>query len=169
MALPFLFEDTLGFRRQVETGLLMTPWPLAIAVVAPIAGRLADRYPVGILGGCGLAADRRRACCRSPCCRRIPRSLDIVWRMTLCGVGFGFFQSPNNRAIIGSAPRERSGGASGMLGTARLLGQTMGAALVALVFGVFGERATGVALFTAAGFAILAAGVSCLRLIERQR
>ena len=54
VSLPFLFENTLG-RSQVETGLLLTPWPLAVAVIAPFTGRLADRYPAGLLGGCGLA------------------------------------------------------------------------------------------------------------------
>ena len=89
---------------------------------------------------------------------------DIAWRMALCGAGFGLFQSPNNRAIITSAPRERSGGASGMLGTARLLGQTMGAALVALMFSLFGEHATVWTLGLAAGIAFLAAAVSYSRL-----
>ncbi len=167
VALPFFLQDTLG-QTQVETGLLMTPWPLATAVVAPMAGRLADRYPAGILGGLGLAAFAAGLAALALLPAH-PSVADIVWRMTLCGAGFGLFQSPNNRAILGSAPRERSGGASGMLGTARLLGQTVGAALVALMFGLFGERATTAALFTAAGFAIVAAGVSCLRLIERQR
>ncbi len=65
---------------------------------------------------------------------RLAGDLDIIWRMILCGAGFGLFQSPNNHTIITSAPRHRSGGASGMLGTARLLGQSTGAALVALMF-----------------------------------
>ena len=52
VALPFEIQR-IG-HSAVETGLLMTPWPAAIAVAAPIAGRLADRYPAGILGGAGL-------------------------------------------------------------------------------------------------------------------
>ena len=89
--------------------------------------------------------------------------------MTLCGAGFGLFQSPNNRAIITSAPRERSGGASGMLGTARLLGQTVGAALVALMFSLFGGHATVWALGLAAGIALLAAAVSYSRHLQASR
>jgi DHA2 family multidrug resistance protein-like MFS transporter len=54
VSLPFFFHHDLG-RSQVEIGLLMTPWPVAVAIMAPIAGRLSDRYPVGILGGVGLA------------------------------------------------------------------------------------------------------------------
>jgi DHA2 family multidrug resistance protein-like MFS transporter len=166
VALPFYLQDALG-RSQVETGLLMTPWPLATAVIAPLAGRLADRYPAGMLGGIGLAifaVGLGLLALLSP----HPTALDIAWRMVACGVGFGLFQSPNNRAILTAAPRERSGGASGMLGTARLLGQTAGAALVALMFGLVGDHATTVALVTGACFAAFAAGVSCLRLIERK-
>jgi DHA2 family multidrug resistance protein-like MFS transporter len=46
VSLPFYFEDILG-RSQVETGFFMTPWPLVVAIMAPIAGRLSDRYPRG--------------------------------------------------------------------------------------------------------------------------
>src|SRR5207302_6939833 len=53
VALPFYFQDVIG-RSQVETGLLITPWPVTVAMIAPLAGRLADRYPAGILGGIGL-------------------------------------------------------------------------------------------------------------------
>ena len=70
-----------------------------------------------------------------------PGTVDIVWRMALCGAGFGLFQSPNNRAMLSSAPRERSGGAGGMLSTARLTGQTIGAALAVLPAGGQSYRA----------------------------
>src|SRR6202042_850029 len=93
-----------------------------------------------------------------------PAILDIAWRMALCGTGFGLFQSPNNRAMLSAAPRERSGGASGMLGTARLLGQTSGAALVALFLARFPSDGTQISLLTGVGFALLAAAFSMLRL-----
>jgi DHA2 family multidrug resistance protein-like MFS transporter len=167
VALPFYLQDALG-RSQVETGLLMTPWPLATAVAAPIAGRLADRYPAGALGGIGLACFATGLLLLALLPAH-PGNADIAWRMAVCGFGFGLFQAPNNRAILGSAPRERSGGASGMLGTARLLGQTVGAALMALMFTLFGDRATTAALFVSAVVALVAAGVSCTRLMERNR
>lgn len=167
VSIPFYFQHLLG-RSDVATGLLMTPWPLAAAVAAPIAGRLADRYPAGMLGALGLATFAVGLVLLA----LLPAAAgdaDIVWRMALCGAGFGLFQSPNNRAIITSAPRERSGGASGMLGTARLLGQTMGAALVALMFSLFGGNATVWALGLAAGIALLAAAVSYSRLVGSSR
>ena len=69
-----------------------------------------------------------------------PATFDIVWRMLICGIGFGFFNTPNNRAIITSAPPTRAGAASGMQATSRLLGQSVGAALVALMFGLVAAR-----------------------------
>jgi DHA2 family multidrug resistance protein-like MFS transporter len=169
VALPFYFEY-VGGNSQVETGLLMTPWPLIVVFIGPIAGRLSDRYPPTILGGLGLVVMTvgLLLLLYAPPGAALP---DIAWRMAVTGLGFGFFQSPNNKLLIGSAPRERSGAASGMLATARLLGQTLGSALVALVFGV--ANATGAAgvargamaaVGLAAGFAALGAVVSALRL-----
>lgn len=134
VALPFYFQVALGFS-EARTGFLMTPWPLAIAAVAPLSGRLADRYPPGLLGSLGLLllAAGLAALALLP---GSPTTWDVVWRLTLAGIGFGLFQSPNNKVIITSAPRERSGGASGMQSSARLVGQSLGAALVAVLFGL---------------------------------
>ncbi|MEG9505411.1 MAG: MFS transporter, partial [Methylorubrum extorquens] len=134
VALPFYFHDALGFS-ETRTGFLMTPWPLAIAAMSPFAGRLADRVPPGLLGSLGLVllAVGMAALALLP---EAPTTFDIVWRLTLSGIGFGLFQSPNNKVIITSAPRERSGGASGMQASARLVGQSLGAAWVAVLFGL---------------------------------
>lgn len=163
VTLPFFFQGVLG-RGEVATGLLMTPWPLALVFVAPIAGRLADRYPAGLLGGIGMAvfASGLAALALLPA---NPSSFDIAWRMLMAGAGFGLFQSPNNRAMLSSAPPARSGGASGMLGTARLTGQTLGAALVALIFNLSGgAHGAHVALITATGLALTAMILSLIRL-----
>jgi DHA2 family multidrug resistance protein-like MFS transporter len=165
VSLPFLFENTLHFG-QVQTGLLMTPWPLVVAVIAPFTGRLADRYPVGILGGTGLTVLAIGLGLVSLLPAH-PSGLDIAWRMLICGLGFGFFNTPNNRAIITAAPRHRTGGASGMQAAARLVGQTTGAALVALVFGLAPMNGTTVTLVCSAAIALAAAGVSVLRLMDR--
>lgn len=88
----------------------------------------------------------------------------FVWRMALCGIGFGLFQSPNNRAMLSAAPRARTGAAGGMLGTARLLGQSLGAAGVAILFRVHPLLGSNFALYAAALLAFTAAVVSMARL-----
>jgi DHA2 family multidrug resistance protein-like MFS transporter len=165
VTLPFYFQDVLG-RSQVATGLLMTPWPATVALIAPIAGRLADRYPAGTLGGIGLGV-LSLGYLLLALLPPHPASADILWRMMLCGLGFGFFSSPNNRAIVASAPRERSGGAGAIQSTARLLGQTIGAALVALIFGFAhpsGVTGPTIAILLASGFSAAAAVASLVRL-----
>lgn len=161
IALPFYLHDVLGYS-AVQTGLLMTPWPAAIMITAPIAGRLADRYPIGLLCSLGLALKVVGLVLLAVLSSQAPLGV-ILACMALCGFGFGFFQAPNNRAIIGSAPRQRSGGAGGMQGTTRLLGQTLGAALTALMFGLMDDAITP-ALLMAAAFSLAAALISLLRI-----
>jgi DHA2 family multidrug resistance protein-like MFS transporter len=163
VSLPFYFEDILG-RSQVETGFFMTPWPLVVAIMAPIAGRLSDRHPAGILGGVGLALLSLGMALLAVLPAN-PHVFDIVWRMAICGCGFGFFQAPNMKALMSSAPSDRSGSASGMVATARLTGQTIGAALAALCFGLAGREGATVALVLGAIFAAVGCGMSVLRLV----
>lgn len=164
VSLPFYLQTVLG-RSEVETGLLLTPWPLATMVMAPLAGYLIEKVHAGLLGALGLAvmAAGMFSLVLLPAS---PSDISIIWPMILCGAGFGLFQSPNNHTIITSAPRERSGGASGMLGTARLLGQSSGAALVALMLNLFGDGGTHIALMVAGIMATLAAIVSGLRITQ---
>ncbi|MES2011459.1 MAG: MFS transporter [Pseudomonadota bacterium] len=162
VALPFYLEYQLG-RTLHETGLLITPWPLMVAIMAPISGRLSDRYPASILAGIGLAllgSGLIGLATLGP----DASSFAVCWRMAMCGLGFGLFQSPNNRAMIGATPPARSGGASGAQATTRLLGQTTGTAIVALLFSVDASGAARVALFVAAGVAVVGALVSFSRL-----
>jgi MFS transporter, DHA2 family, multidrug resistance protein len=162
VSLPFYFEAVL-LRSQVETGFFMTPWPLVVGIMAPIGGRLSDRYPVGILGGIGLVllGVGMLLLATLP---GSPTVIDIVWRMVICGIGFGFFQTPNMKALMTSAPPHRSGGASGIVATARLTGQTTGAALAAFCFALAGHAGATYALALGAGFAALGSVMSFLRL-----
>jgi len=157
-SLPFFLHYYLGYP-VVTVGLLITPWPIAIAIAAPIAGRLVDRYPAGLLGGIGLVLFAVGLC--SLALLPLHSSIvDVSLRMALCGVGFGLFQSPNNRTLMAAAPRERSGGASGMLASSRLLGQTAGTTLVAFLLARFPARGSEISLFVGAAFALLGAGFS---------
>jgi len=162
VAIPFYLQSRFGYS-AVHMGLLITPWPIAVAFAAPLAGRLVERYPAGLLGGIGLTLF---ACGLGALAflSSNPTAFDVIWRMALAGAGFGLFQTPNNRTMIAAAPRERAGGASGMLGTARLLGQTTGAALVALFLGRYPIEGTRIALLTGVGFAVCGAALSMLRL-----
>jgi DHA2 family multidrug resistance protein-like MFS transporter len=162
VSLPFYFEDVL-LRSQVETGFFMTPWPLVVAIMAPIGGRLSDRYSAGILGGLGLALLGLGMVLLATL-PVSPGVANIVWRMVICGVGFGLFQTPNMKALMSSAPPHRSGSASGIVATARLIGQTIGAALAALCFSLAGRDGAALALALGAGFAGFGSVVSFLRL-----
>ncbi len=170
VALPFYLQQECGYD-DVSTGLLMTAWPAVIMVVAPCAGLLVERLHAGLLGGVGLSVMTAGLLLLA----LLPEgagSGDIVWRLVLCGAGFALFQSPNNSILIASAPPSRSGSASGMLATARLVGQTTGAAAMALLFHLLPDGTAGdvvsapthVALLVAAAFALTASVVSLSRL-----
>lgn len=132
VALPFHLQHALG-QDAVATGLLMTPWPLVVAVAGPLSGRLADRMSNGLLCAAGgtILALGLAGCALWP-------AQGSVWVLVLFlmlgGFGFGLFQTPNNRNMLLSAPRDRSGAAGGLQGTARLLGQTAGSVIMALLF-----------------------------------
>ena len=147
----------------VGTGLLMTSWPLVIVFVAPLAGLMIGKVHPGILGGVGLTIMSVGCFCLS----FIPTEtghFGLVWRLMLCGMGFGLFQSPNNHMLLSSAPPQRTGSASGMLATARLIGQTVGAALVALLFHLYGDSAPHDAMLLAGILTLCGAFSSCCRL-----
>jgi DHA2 family multidrug resistance protein-like MFS transporter len=166
VVLPFYLQAELH-RTAVETGLLMTPWPIAVGVSAVAGGRLSDHFPAAILAAIGLTllAGGLLLLASLP-----PQgtALAVVWRMALCGLGFGLFQAPNNRTMLSSAPLGRSGAAGGMLATARLTGQTLGATLAAICFRL-ADNAEAIAFMAAAGFALSAAVVSLSRLSKGGR
>ncbi len=162
LALPFYLQHSLG-QNALMTGLYMTPWPLTVALAAPLAGRLADRVSTAWLcaagGAClalGLAAASFWPLQGS--------ALPLVPITVLCGLGFGLFQVPNNRNLFLAAPRERSGAAGGMQATARLAGQTVGGVVMSLLFTVASvESAPRIGLGVGALLTLLAGLVSLLR------
>ena len=165
VSLPFFLQNTLG-HSEVMTGLLLTPWPLATLVTAPLAGYLVERIHPGILGSVGMVLFAVGLFSLSGLTAE-SSDISLILRLMLCGAGFGLFQTPNNSTIISSAPTKRSGGASGMLGMARLLGQTSGTTLVALLFSfVIPGKSTAVCLIVGSIFAVVAAIVSSLRLSQ---
>lgn len=160
VALPFLLQG--AGRSQVETGLLMTPWPLAIAVAAPLAGRLSDGVPTALLCAGGMLAMATGLVLLAV----LPPGGEpwlIAAVVGLCGAGFGAFQTPNNRTMLAAAPKSRSGGAGGMQATARLLGTTFGTTTLALAFQSAGPGGPRLALSAGVGFALAAAALSLSR------
>jgi MFS transporter, DHA2 family, multidrug resistance protein len=162
VVLPFYFIDGLGVS-QVRAGLLLTPWPLAAGLMSHLSGRLADRYPFWILGTVGMTV-MTGGLLLLGLAPAHPTTLQIVWRAALGGAGFGFFGAPNNRAIVASSPRHRAGGAGGISTMSRLLGQAIGIAVVAVIFGLaaHGEatlRSASLALMYGSGFTVVAAAV----------
>lgn len=166
VSLPFFMQHSLGLS-VAQTGLMLTPWPLATTLTAPLAGRLVERLHPGILGGVGLCIFTLGLYALSSL-EGGAELWELGWRMAVCGIGIGLFQTPNNVTITTSAPIQRSGGASGMLGTARVLGQTLGTAMVAVLFHVVTEPGKGekACLYVAIAFALTAAFVSFIRVKE---
>ncbi len=161
VALPFLLHDA-GFE-TMTIGYLLMPWPLTVAISALLAGRLSDRHPSWILcalGG-GLMAFGLASIALWPVGARVG---PFIVLMVIGGLGFGLFQTPNNRNMILSAPRERAGAAGGMQAMARQFGTAAGTAIVALIFSAGATLAPPpLALGVAAAFASTAALLSFLR------
>jgi DHA2 family multidrug resistance protein-like MFS transporter len=161
VSLPFLLQGA-GYGQAV-TGLVMTPWPLGMAIAAPTAGRFADRVPTALLSAAGMAALALGVLLIGV----LPlagNALLVGGLMALCGAGFGTFSTPNTRTMLGSTPKARSGSAGGMQATARLLGTTLGTTVVAMSFQLAGaEAGARVGLFAALGFALAALLLSLAR------
>lgn len=163
IALPFLYLDHYHFS-AITTGLLMTPWPLATMIVSPVAARYVERHNPGAtaaLGMCVFIVGVLLLLFTGSA----PGEWDIAWRMAVCGVGFGLFQTPNNIVMVMATPVNRSGGAGGVQSTARLVGQTLGATVVSSVFALIASQlgAIHVCLYVSVGFAACAGFFSYTR------
>lgn len=130
--MPFYLEDVLGFSPS-SVGMLMSIVPVSMGIIAPIAGSLSDKYGSRLISAIGLfilvigyiavstlSADTSIG--------------GYLLRFIPIGLGMGTFQSPNNSAIMGAAPRERLGIVSGLLAITRTLGQTIGIAILGSVW-----------------------------------
>jgi EmrB/QacA subfamily drug resistance transporter len=124
--LPFLLQDAAGYS-PVEAGLMLTPIPIATALVAPFSGVLSDRIGPRLPATAGIAlmSVGLFSLARLPTGFGVP---DLAWRLALIGIGQGMFVSPNSSAVLGSVPRRRIGTASGTLAEMRIDGQALGIA-----------------------------------------
>jgi MFS family permease len=159
--LPFYFEELRGFS-TAHSGWLLTPLPLAIAVVAPMAGAASGRLGSRWLAPLGLAIT---AVGLALLARLDPTSStwDIVWRLGLAGVGQGLFQSPNTRALMDAVPATEQGEASGLLATARITGQALSVAVAGAVFiGIGGAAGAALVAHRMGGSALSGSAVEAL-------
>jgi DHA2 family multidrug resistance protein-like MFS transporter len=160
LSLPFRLQQEYGLT-PAEVGAVITPWPLTMLLVGPLAGLLSDRVPAGILGATGMAA-ATVAMLLLAYLPADPTQLDIAWRMALCGGGFGLFFVPNARYIALSAPLARAASVGGLISTIRLTGQTLGATLLASLLALqLGDGR--VPALTAAGLTLIAGLFSVAR------
>jgi DHA2 family multidrug resistance protein-like MFS transporter len=161
LSLPFRLQQQFGYTPG-EVGAILTPWPLSIMLVAPFAGVLSDRFPAGILGGLGMGIATAGLLLMAFLPVDVTH-LGLVWRMTVCGGGFGLFLTPNARLIVHASPVNRAASAGGLISTTRLTGQTLGATLMATLLALgFGTHRT--PALVAAALAIIAGLCSLARL-----
>lgn len=156
IALPFLFLTGLKLS-ELQTGLVMTPWPVATMIISPLAARWIEKHNPAFTAASGMVIFMTGLLFLI----FMPSDAgvwDIVWRMAICGIGFGFFQTPNNIVMVMATPVERTGAAGGMQSTARLTGQTMGSTIVTIVFALIPMIVTSVktCLWIAFGLALVA-------------
>lgn len=175
MALPFLFQSVYGYS-PVVSALLFTPWPIGIVLIAPHAGRWADTLSAPLIStlGLGIFVVGLILLATLPAS---PSAWDIGLRSLVCGIGFGCFQSPNNREMLSNVAREHASYASGVLAIVRTFGQCLGAAVVGVVLAVMTSethqgldgRAVHAALWVAVAASAVSVAFSASRLRKAHR
>ncbi|SHM26985.1 drug resistance transporter, EmrB/QacA subfamily [Caldanaerovirga acetigignens] len=123
---PFYLEKAGFLPGQV--GAIMTAFPLTVLFVAPLSGMLSDRLDSLLLSSAG-AIICSIALFLMGKLGYDSSIFDVVWRLMLFGLGNGLFQTPNNSSVMGSAPRNMQGVASGVLATMRNVGMVVGVAV----------------------------------------
>jgi EmrB/QacA subfamily drug resistance transporter len=129
--LPFLLQQARNFS-PIEAGLLLTPVPITMAIVAPFSGTVSDRLGPRLPASLGMVIMvlGLLSLTQLPVDFSLP---DLIWRLVLLGIGQGLFMSPNSSAVLGAVPRPRVGTASGTLAQMRVNGQALGIALSAAI------------------------------------
>jgi hypothetical protein len=125
--LPFYLIYGAGMA-ELQMAIIMSVWPAATAVLAPVLGRYANDIPAGATGAAGLFLMALGFVFIAQI-TDTTSMVDIALRFMMCGIGFAVFQTPNNRLLMLSAPKERSGAASGSLSIARQFGRATGTAI----------------------------------------
>jgi EmrB/QacA subfamily drug resistance transporter len=159
---PFYFEELRGFPPE-RTGLLLTPFPLAMAIVAPAAGAMSDRVGSRWLAPLALMIVAVALLLLTQL-DATSSTTAIAWRLALAGTGIGLFQSPNTHSLMSAAPESEQGMASGVFATARITGQALSVAVAGALFGSLGGAAAGTALLAQTARSAAASGAGRLAL-----
>jgi EmrB/QacA subfamily drug resistance transporter len=141
LLMPFYLENVLGYNPQ-QTGLMLAVVPLMLGISAPISGALSDRMGTRRIAAIGLAILLGGYLAVASLSTETT-ALGYILRFIPIGLGIGTFQSPNNSAIMGTAPRERLGIVSGILAISRTLGQTVGIAILGAIWASYTLRYAG--------------------------
>lgn len=161
VAMPFYFQQVLGYS-YTELGMALGAWSIGTAAMAPVSAYFSERHSVAILcaiGSGGIALGLSALLLLS-------HDAAIIWYLVVMlvgGVGFGFFQTPNNRALLAGAPRRRSGAAGGLQATTRVFGQSVGTALVAVAFSLGGVQGPAWGIGVCITCSLIAVGVNVAR------
>jgi len=168
LLIPFYLERGLGFG-AARAGLELMAMPLAFGIVAPLAGRLADRLGARPLTVTGMGLVTSGLILQGAL---RPSTPGLLVLLAVIGVGLGLFTSPNNASIMGAAPEQQAGMASGVLNMSRGMGTALGLAVTGTVFVAAGgdqggssgaQHACTVAAYVLAGIAAAAGLVSATR------
>ncbi len=169
--LPFLLIQGRGLG-TAKAGLVLTAQPIVMAIVAPVSGALSDR-----IGSRGLATAGMVLLAAGLAALGLlvaQGSLaQLAAALALVGLGIGIFVSPNNSALMGAAPRNRQGIASGVLATSRNVGMVLGVGFAGAIFTTVATNAASASaglvdgirasLLAAAGVALVGAVTSAVR------
>lgn len=155
---PLFFQLVYQFDLQ-RTGFMLVALPVALSLMSPISGRLSDRVGPRVLTIAGLAMTAIALLGLSASTPATPPP-QMVGFLVLLGIGVGLFQSPNNSTVLGNAPPEALGVASGLLAVVRTVGQTGGIALAGAIWAsqIFALNGGPLTPITAAPPPILASG-----------
>jgi EmrB/QacA subfamily drug resistance transporter len=127
LILPFFLQLAMG-ADPMRAGMLVAATPLCLALLSPVTGWLSETLGARLLSAAGLAVKGIAFFALTSLTARAT-DVDVALRLGLLGIGFGFFQTPNNYALMSSLPRDRLGVGSSFLSIVRSVGNSFGAAL----------------------------------------